>query len=190
MAQSTWEPQKPGDDTQCQSCLDSGLDDTRNPNVHPGPMGPTSLFSMPRALVDSVHCATVRGNGDVTHPILTASSSSVSPEPPGAPPSPCCATGQDTHGRTRADNRQPREKGLLTVFKIESMEVQALHQVPQGLGFKSRHSRVTHLPEERKPEERGPEQVCPLIPRSCVPKGRVWLPPPWSAGFGQESPGT
>jgi hypothetical protein len=35
---------------------------------------------------------------------------------------------------------------LLTVFKIESMKVQALHQVPQGLWFKGCHSRVAHLP--------------------------------------------
>lgn len=41
------------------------------------------------------------------------------------------------------------------VFKIESMEVQALDQVPQGLRFKGRHPGVTHLPGGRKSEERG-----------------------------------
>lgn len=88
----------------------------------------------------------------VPTPVHTASSSSRAPELPLRPcPSPCCAIRQDME--TRADNRHPREKGLLTVFKIESMEVQALDQVPQGLRFKGCHPRVAHLP--RRKETRG-----------------------------------
>lgn len=37
---------------------------------------------------------------------------------------------------------------LLTVFKVESVEIQAFHKVAQSLRLKSSHSRVTHLPEE------------------------------------------
>lgn len=37
---------------------------------------------------------------------------------------------------------------LLTVFKVESVEIQAFHKVAQSLRLKSSHSRVTHLPGE------------------------------------------
>ena len=45
--------------------------------------------------------------------------------------------------------RVPREaRGLLTVFKVESVEIQAFHEVAQSLGLKGSHPRVTHLPGE------------------------------------------
>ena len=38
-------------------------------------------------------------------------------------------------------------KRSLTVFKVELVEVHALHQVPQSLGFKRGESRITNPPE-------------------------------------------
>lgn len=39
-------------------------------------------------------------------------------------------------------------RGLLTVFEVESMEIQAFHEVAQSLGLEGSHPRVTHLPGE------------------------------------------
>ena len=38
----------------------------------------------------------------------------------------------------------------LTVFKVELVKVHALHQVPQGLGFKRGESRITNPPGREK----------------------------------------
>lgn len=37
----------------------------------------------------------------------------------------------------------------LTVFEVEAMEVQALHQVSQGLGLKRCNAGITHLPAHK-----------------------------------------
>lgn len=47
-----------------------------------------------------------------------------------------------------AGGRGSSESELLTVFKVESVEIQAFHKVAQSLRLKSSHSRVTHLPGE------------------------------------------
>lgn len=115
-----------------------------------------------------------RGFGERTEavpsPVHTGFSSSLAPGRPGGPAHhPAVPSGRTPN---RADNRQPRGKGLLTVFKIESMEVQALDQVPQGLGFEGRHARVTHFPGGRKSEERWAgvaSRVPPLIPGAWTP---------------------
>lgn len=46
-------------------------------------------------------------------------------------------------------------KGLLTVFKVESVEIQAFHKVPQSLRLEGSHPGVTHLPGEEEGERRG-----------------------------------
>lgn len=43
-------------------------------------------------------------------------------------------------------------KRRLTVFKVELVKVHALHQVPQGLGFKRGESRITNPPEKGQKE--------------------------------------
>lgn len=88
----------------------------------------------------------------VPSPVHTGPSSSLAPgAAPGPCPSPfCCAIWQDTN---RADNRQPRGKGLLTVFKIESMEVQAPTRFPRA-SSPGRHPRVTHFPGGGSQRER------------------------------------
>lgn len=45
--------------------------------------------------------------------------------------------------------RVPQDaRGLLTVFEVESVEIQAFHEVAQSLGLEGSHARVTHLPGE------------------------------------------
>lgn len=46
-------------------------------------------------------------------------------------------------------------KGLLTVFKVESVEIQAFHEVPQSLRLEGSHPGVAHLPGEEERERRG-----------------------------------
>lgn len=46
-------------------------------------------------------------------------------------------------------------KGLLTVFKVESVEIQAFHEVPQSLRLEGSHPGVAHLPGEEEGERRG-----------------------------------
>lgn len=46
-------------------------------------------------------------------------------------------------------------RGLLTVFEVESVEIQAFHEVAQSLRLEGSHPRVTHLPGEvRRGEKR------------------------------------
>lgn len=53
-------------------------------------------------------------------------------------------------------------KGQLTVFKVESVEIQAFHEVPQSLRLKSSHPGVTHLPGEVKGSGKG--EIISLLP--------------------------
>lgn len=47
--------------------------------------------------------------------------------------------------------QEPRE--LLTVFKVESVEIQPFHEVAQSLRLEGSHPRVTHLPGEAEREK-------------------------------------
>lgn len=55
----------------------------------------------------------------------------------------------------RGGGRWGLGKGLLTVFKVESVEIQAFHEVPQSLRLEGSHPGVTHLPGEEEGERRG-----------------------------------
>ena len=48
-----------------------------------------------------------------------------------------------------------RRTDALTVLKVKPVEVQALHQIPQGFGFEGSHAGIAHLPANKREGGRG-----------------------------------